>query len=346
MDANPNMEADGNFDPGELKPGCVLDGRFKVASLTKRGGMACIYRAEDLATGRTVALKVPLLRFESDPLLFTRFQREEEIAARLDHPFILKAIQSSAPKSRPYLAMDFIEGETLDEVIARSRPVPEPEAVRIASQICEALEHLRLRGVAHRDLKPENVIVCGDGTIRLFDFGIAKSAWLRRLTLGSLTPALGTPDYLSPEQVLAKGGDHRSDIYSLGAILYEMLTGRVPFEGDAPFVVMNARVTGDPPAPRALNPRLTPVVEEIVLHAMARKPQERYATAAEMKAELDDYECVKLTGRCLRLKPPSPGRGGESPWIGRGIAISVIVISLQLAAFGLLFWYFKTHAHR
>ncbi len=126
--------------------------------------------------------------------------------------------------------------------------------------------------VIHRDLKPDNIMICNDGSIRIMDFGIAKLEGMRRLTFGGFTPAMGTPDYIAPEQVKGKRGDARTDIYSLGALLYEMVTGVPPFEGATPFIIMNARLTGDPPAPRKRNPNISPQVEEIILHAMERQP--------------------------------------------------------------------------
>jgi len=158
--------------------------------------------------------------------------------------------------------------------------------------------------VIHRDLKPQNIMLCNDGSIRIMDFGIAKALASRRLTFVGFTPAMGTPDYMAPEQVRGSRGDQRTDIYSLGAILYEMATGEPPFGGDSAYVIMNARVTGDPMAPRKVNTKLTPVLEEIILHAMERDPKRRYQSAAEMKKELDDYECVQLTERFTRLQAP------------------------------------------
>ncbi|HUJ43717.1 MAG TPA: protein kinase [Opitutaceae bacterium] len=322
----------------ELEPGQVLDDRFEIIELISRSGMASIFKAQDRKAGRTVALKVPFMQYESDVNTFNRFQREEEIAQQLDHPYILKIFPVDQPKSRPYLVMEFLEGRPLYHLMEACRPLPEPDAAKIASRICEALEHMHQRGIIHRDLKPQNIMVCNDGSIRILDFGIAKAARMRRLTFVGFSPTMGTPDYMAPEQVNGRRGDQRTDIYSLGAILYEMTTGKVPFEGESPYVIMNLRTSGDPPAPRKLNPHLTPVMEEIILHALARNPDERYASAAQMKAELDNYEIVPLVERFKHLQPPRPWKGRF-----RLLPLILLFVLAQIALFGFMYWYFSTH---
>ncbi len=319
----------------ELGPGSILDERFEITEPISRSGMASIFKARDHETGQVVALKVPLIQFESDVATFTRFQREEEIGRQLDHPYILKVIATERPKSRPYLVMEFLEGRTLDKVMEETKPLPEKEGANIASRICEALAHMHGRNIVHRDLKPQNIMVCADGSIRILDFGIAKAAQMRRLTFAGFSPTMGTPDYMAPEQVNGRRGDHRTDIYSLGAILYEMVTGKVPFDGESPYVVMNVRTTGDPVAPRQINDRLTPVMEEIVLHALARNPAERYDSAAKMKAELDDYEIVPLIGRFRTLQPVKPWKNKF-----RLMPLIVFFVVLQVIGFGVMLWYF------
>ncbi len=205
---------------GEPGPGKVLDGRFEITDLVARSNMASIFKANDRRTGNSVAIKVPVMALEGDIAGFERFRREEEIGGRLDHPAIMRVIKVDEPKSRPYLVMEFLEGATLAEVLVKRKVLPEA----VAGQVCDALEYLHANGIVHRDLKPQNIMVCSDGSLRLFDFGIARVEKARRLTFVGLTPTLGTPDYISPEQVRGKRGDHRSDIYSLGAILYEMVT--------------------------------------------------------------------------------------------------------------------------
>jgi serine/threonine-protein kinase len=321
----------------DVSVGTLLDERFEITDVIAKSGMASLFKANDRETGKAVALKIPYMQIESDVAGFERFRREEEIGLKLDHPYILK-IFPVKKKSRPYIVMEYLEGQTLSDLLSRVHPLPEPDAAKIASRICEALEYLHKNQVVHRDLKPQNIMLCNDGSIRIMDFGIAKSLASRRLTFVGFTPAMGTPDYMAPEQVKGSRGDHRTDIYSLGAILYEMATGEVPFGGDSPYVIMNSRVTGDPVAPRKINPKLTPVIEEIILHAMERDPKRRYQSAAEMKRELDDYEIVSLTKRFEHLRSPQVWKSRF-----RMAPLIIIFVLLWILGFFVMFLYFKKH---
>jgi serine/threonine protein phosphatase PrpC len=286
------------------QPGSVLDGRFKLLDRISIGGMGTVFKAEDQKTGEVVAIKIPFLDLEADPGFFARFEREEAIGKLFKHPNILRYVEVDVPKSRPYIVTEYVEGETLAQVLQKVRPLPISDVISIGLQICDALEEMHKHKVIHRDLKPHNIMVTKEGIVKVMDFGIAKAEQMRRITFTGLSPVVGTPDYMSPEQVKGQRGDERSDIYSLGAILYEMATGRPPFEGDSPFQIMNARLTGDPIAPRRINPEIPAALEEVILHAMARDPRERYQTAAEMKAELGDLSSVRLTDRSARLVQP------------------------------------------
>jgi serine/threonine-protein kinase len=269
--------------------------------------MATIYRAVDLKTGASVALKVPFMQFESDPGFYSRFQREEEIGQKLRHPYIIRIDSPEGlEKSRPYLVMEYLQGQTLGHLMRSVRPLPEEDALKIASRICDAVAYLHENNIVHRDLKPDNIMICDDGSIRLMDFGIAKQEGARRLTFGKFQPAMGTPDFMAPEQVRGQRGDARTDIYALGAILYEMLTGYPPYEGANPLVIMNSRLSGDPVSLRSRNPKLSKAAEEIVLHALARKPDDRYQTAMDMRRDLDYPMEVQITGRVDRLQPVKP----------------------------------------
>jgi len=316
----------------EPQVGQVFDERFEITDIISRSGMSSVYKATDLKTGRQVALKVPLLKLESDPAFYSRFEREEEIGRALDHPGILKILPvDPKQRSRPYLVMEYLEGQTLDEVMQRTKPLPEADALRIVSRVCDALDYLHKHQVVHRDLKPQNIMLCNDGSLRIMDFGIAKAATSKRITFGGFSPTLGTPDYMAPEQVKGQRGDERTDIYSLGAILYEMVTGRLPFEGQNAYTVMNARLVGDPVAPRTHNPKIRPEVEEIVLHAMARDPADRYESAAAFKADLDAPDGVHVTGRANRLQAPVMARRA---W--RVVRIALLAVAVPVVLFFLI----------
>ncbi len=289
----------------ELPDGYVLDGRFVIREAVGRSAMATIYRAEDSADGgRSVAVKIPLAKVESDPALFGRFEREERIVSSLSDPCLLRPVPVSGAKSRPYFVTGFLDGCTLAYVIHRTKPVPERDALRIASAVCLGLGHLHGRGIIHRDLKPANVMILRDQSLCILDFGLAEEIAPSGGFLAGLAPLFGTPEYMAPEQVRSKRNDERTDIYSLGVILYQMLTGVLPFPGVDPWAAAQLRVTGDPAAPRAINPSLSPQAEEIVLRAMQRRPDDRYPTARAFQADLDDPERVHVTGLSGRLRAP------------------------------------------
>jgi serine/threonine-protein kinase len=248
------------------------------------------------------SLKVPHIQLEGDAAFFSRFEREEEIGKKLNHPGVLKIIPVEQ-KSRPYIVMEYLEGRTLDRVLQAGRPFPIADAIETASRICEILDYMHGQNVIHRDLKPANIVLCDDGSLRIIDFGIAKALAMRRVTFGGFSPKIGTPHYMAPEQIKGKRGDARTDIYSLGAILYEMTTGSLPFTGQNTFELMNARLMRDPRPPREINPALTAQVQEIILHALERKPEDRYPSAASMKAELDAPESVRVVGRARKARP-------------------------------------------
>jgi serine/threonine protein kinase len=321
-----------------FQPGHLLDGRFLITEVLSRSGMGTIFKAQDRQNGnRDVAVKVPHLEFESDPSFFSRFQREERIGLELNHPFVLKFV-AVENKSRPYIVTEYLKGCTLEHLMKAMRPLPEKDAVKIASLICEALQHLHDHGVVHRDLKPQNIMICCDGTIRVMDFGLARDTVSRRITRLGNSSSMGTPDYMAPEQVSGKRADKRTDIYNLGALFYEMLTGSVPFRDDNQWAALNARVTGDPVAPRKLNPDLSAQAEEIVLHALQRDPAERYASAAAMKAELDTIEHVRVTGLASRLQEPVAWkpRLTQRPLVLAAAMLGPLVIAIAVMVFLLL----------
>jgi len=259
--------------------------------------MATIFRGTDSRTGRPVAIKVPHMEAESDVVFFDRFRREQEIGQRLNHPGIARAFCDDA-RSRMYIAMEWVDGKPLRTLMAEQHKLPADRAVRIALRICDALAYMHSHGVIHRDLKPENILVDADDNIKLIDFGIAGYEGARRLTFGKFSSTIGTPDYISPEQVKGKRGDARSDLFALGVILYEMLTAKAPFEGPNPLAIMNDRLLNDPVPPRKLDRSISPQLQKIIRHAMERDPDKRYATAEDLAYDLEHQDEVSV------IEPP------------------------------------------
>jgi serine/threonine protein kinase len=323
----------------QLQAGQRFDGRFLVREIFSRGGMASIYRAEDmLDERREVVLKVPLTRVESDPAAFASFRHEEEIGLMLSHPYLVGFRPVVGEKSRPYIAMESLRGCTLDYLRYESRPLAEDDAFKIVSPVCEAVGYMHGRGIIHRDLKPANIMICCDHTLRVMDFGLALAPLRRRNPLAKLTTVLGTPEYMAPEQVENGPIDERTDVYAMGAILYELLTGQVPFKNEDSWQSAFQRTTGDPIAPRVLNPALSPQAEEIVLHALQRKPDDRYPSMAAFKADLDAPARVPVTGYCNRLQKPRWKLGFQSTpalaglLLGVGAILSLVVLFLVIRA--------------
>jgi eukaryotic-like serine/threonine-protein kinase len=319
-----------------LHPGDQLD-HYRLENLVARSGMASIYRATDLENERTVAIKIPHPEVEADPLFYDRFKREEEIGKKLDHPGVMR-VYADADRSRVYMVMEWVEGKLLRQILIEHKKLPIDRAIRITLGICEALEYIHSKGVVHRDLKPENIMVDANDHVKLIDFGIAGSVGMRRLTFAKLTHAMGTPDYISPEQVKSKRGDARSDIYALGVMLYEMLTGEVPFHGPNAFAIMNDRLLNNPIPPRELNPEISPQLQEIIYRALERKPENRYASIREFAHDLRNQAQVGVAER-PELRD---WRKRRSPW-GRQILFYVILALIPVVIFGLLLYIAMQH---
>ncbi len=301
-----------------------LDG-YRLTELLARGGMASVFRAVDVESGRQLVLKIPYIQYESDVVFYQRFQREEEIGLRIQHPGIVRVLPTRE-KSRLYLAMEYVPGRSLAEVLAVEKPFAPERALSIACQLAEALACLQGHGVVHRDVKPENVRVLPSGEVKLLDFGIALIESARRLTWAGLSHAVGTPDYMAPEQIRGRRGDARTDVYALGTLLYEMLTGHLPYQGGDAGAMLEAKLHHDPTPPSVHVPGLDPALEAVVLRALAREPRDRQAGAEALLPDLRFPPAAPLP------RPPSGRRSTVTRrtrrWIAATLVLGAIVVGL------------------
>jgi serine/threonine protein kinase len=317
-----------------LHAGDKLD-HYLIENLVARSGMASIFRATDERTGQSVAIKIPHPEMEADPVFYDRFRREEEIGKKLNHPGVMKVF-ADGDHSRFYMVMEWVDGRLLRQVMNEQKKFPPERAVKIALQIAAALEYIHNHGVVHRDLKPENIMVDANDHVKLIDFGIAANVGSRRLTFAKFSATMGTPDYISPEQVKGKRGDARSDIYALGVMLYEMLTGRVPFTGPNAFVIMNDRLLNNPVPPREIDPEISPQLQEIIYRTLERDPAKRYASAHEFAHDLEHQDQVgvanreELTNWKVRRQPRT-----------RQILFYVALALIPIVIFAILLWVAK-----
>ena len=310
------------------QPGSRFD-QYAVKEVVARTDTASILRATDLSTGHEVAIKMPHPEVEGEQLFYQRFCREQEICENLDHPSVVKGF-TKHNRHQMYLVMEFAPGRLLRHLLSEQRKLPLERVVRIAVAMCEALDYIHSQGVVHRDLKPENILVDDADRIKLIDFGIASRTGARRLTFGKLSQVMGTPDYIAPEQVNGKRGDARSDIYALGVLLYEMLTGATPFPGSDPFVIMHNRLVTDPVPPRQIDPSITPELQEIVYRALERDPKSRYSSAREFANDLLHQDGVRVIHRDLDARrPPSRWWRAVLPY-GMLAMIPVVIFGLLI----------------
>src|SRR5215207_1599540 len=268
----------------------VLGERYEIGGVLGRGGMAEVHRGRDLRLGREVAVKVLRHDLARDPSFQVRFRREAQAAASLNHPAIVAVYDTgedrTATGATPYIVMEYVEGDTLRDVLRREGVLSPERAMNFAADICNALDFSHRNGIVHRDVKPGNVMVTPQGTVKVMDFGIARAVSDSAATMTSTAAVIGTAQYLSPEQARGEGVDARSDVYSMGCLLYELVTGAPPFTGDSPVSVAYQHVREDPRLPSSINPQVPADLDAILLKAMSKNPANRYQSAADMRNDL------------------------------------------------------------
>src|SRR4051812_13091908 len=261
----------------------LFDGRYKIVRKLGAGGMADVYLAEDQELGRRVAIKILNDRHAVDDSFIERFRREAKNAAGLSHPNIVSIYDRGEAEGTYYIAMEYLDGRSLKELVVARGPLPIPDAIAAMRQVLGALRFAHRKGVVHRDIKPHNVMADADGRLKVTDFGIARAGVSQMTEAGSI---IGTAQYLSPEQARGTAVDQRSDLYSVGIVLYEMLTGQVPFTGDTPVEIAMKHLSTVPSPPSDLNDKVPHDLDAIVLRALSKEPEQRYQSSEEMDADL------------------------------------------------------------
>lgn len=330
----------------------VFGNRYRTIEKIGSGGMADVYKAMDEVLGRTVALKVMHAQFADDPTFVQRFRHEAQSAANLSHPNIVNIYDWGQQDDTYYIVMEYVHGTDLKALIAQRGPADPRKAAEYAAQVCAALSVAHGYGIIHRDIKSHNLVLTPDGTVKVMDFGIARAVNTTMTQTGSV---LGTAQYVSPEQAQGRELGPASDLYSLGVVLYEMTTGRLPFDGDTPVSVALKHVNEDAVPPRQVDPTIPPAVEAVIMRAMEKDPARRYTSAEEMRADLlraaegrpvgatprvDDTTVMPAVERAERIadvrRTPVPQRR-TSPWVWVGVVALLLVLGIGGAwAIGLI----------
>ena len=320
----------------------VLGGRYRVEEELGRGGMAKVFKGTDEVLGRPVAIKVLAPQLADDEGFVARFRREAQAAARLNHSNLVSVYDTGEDDGIKYIVMEYVEGKTLTAYLAGGGRIMPDRAMEITEEICSALSVAHAAGIVHRDIKPGNIMVTPRGEVKVTDFGIARVSTTGD-TVAQTVAVLGTASYLSPEQAQGQAVDGRSDIYSLGCVLYEMLAGRPPFIGDSPVTVASKQVLETPQPPSKLNPDIPTELDAVILKALAKNPANRYQAADELRADLErarrgepviatpllaEAAATQVTTPAAQtttvLPPTEPTRGGRRWWVGALVAVLVL----------------------
>jgi eukaryotic-like serine/threonine-protein kinase len=312
----------------------IVDGRYRIISRLGSGGMADVYLAEDTQLGRRVALKLLYRRFAEDAEFVERFRREASSAAGLQHPNVVQVFDRGEWDGTYYIAMEYLEGRNLKQVVRDHGPLEPALAVDIVLQILKAARFAHRRGIVHRDIKPHNVIVDDEGRAKVTDFGIARAGASDMTETGSI---MGTAQYLSPEQAQGQPVDARADLYSIGIVLYELLTGAPPFDAESPVTIALKQVTEDPIPPMQLNPAVPPALDAVVMRALRKQPAERYQDADAFIAALEGALAGRAVETVAVAEDPVAALEEEDRRNWRRIALIALVV-LALAALAIGAW--------
>jgi serine/threonine-protein kinase len=319
----------------------TLAGRYELAEVIGRGGMGTVYRAVDLVLGRSVAVKMlPGLLADQDPTSVARFEREARAAAALNHPAVVAVYDTGADETTRFIVMELVAGRSLDSILRDEGPLDPERAAGIAARVADALAAAHAAGIVHRDIKPANVMVAEDGLVKVLDFGIARA--MDATTLTQNASVLGTAAYMAPEQALGKPADERSDIYSLGCVLYALLAGHPPFTEGGAAAILNQHANIPPTPPRAENSRVSPALEAVVMQMLAKSPDDRPQTAAQVRDRLTNRSAnppvtPASTAPTARLRqttatqPPHVVRPDRRRLILAG-ALAALVLTIALVA--------------
>ncbi|HVB27531.1 MAG TPA: Stk1 family PASTA domain-containing Ser/Thr kinase, partial [Mycobacteriales bacterium] len=323
----------------------VLGGRYELGEMLGHGGMAEVHRGRDIRLGRAVAIKLLRPELARDPSFQGRFRREAQSAAALNHPAVVAVYDTGEDGEDqtlvPYIVMEYVEGRTLREVLHEEGRLLPQRALEVTAEICRALDYSHRNGIVHRDVKPGNVMLTPAGNVKVMDFGIARALTASSVTMTQTAAVIGTAQYLSPEQARGEAVDARSDVYSTGCLLYELLTGRPPFVADSPVAVAYQHVREDPVPPSRLDPDIPATVDAIVLKAMAKNPANRYQTAEEMRADIEraiggrpvqatpvlaaETTVLPAAATSVPLRPAGPRRGRRA---AAYIALALLFIGI------------------
>jgi serine/threonine-protein kinase len=326
-------------------PGTMVD-RFEIVEELGEGAYAETYLARDTSNDSEVVLKSPNPMLFADPAIFQRYRREAEIARSLDHPGVQRALDSGHTRSEQYLVLEYVKGDNLrrlmTELDSHHRGVPLEHVADWGLQLAEVLDYLHTHGIVHRDLKPENILVTSDDRLKVADFGTALLDGAKRLTWKHLSEGLGTPNYMSPEQIQGERGDPRSDIYAWGVMMYEFLTGRTPFRGDNWMATMAGHLTQTPEPVARRRKDVPPGLAAIVTHAMRRYPAHRYQRAADLVADLKRVDSIDPDAYDTSPEPPMGGMAAANSarrlWLiiaaiavgFMGVAVLLVVLTVVL----------------